>query len=73
MPGIFYRDGVRVDTAWYRSGNTFSYTLSKPGSYYVRAFARTPADIRSCGKKFCLFACGAAASAADYLCYGEQG
>ncbi len=45
-----YRDGVRVDTAWYRSGNTFSYTLSKPGSYYVRAFARTPADIRSCGK-----------------------
>ncbi|MGB4182186.1 MAG: hypothetical protein WBK41_02140, partial [Dethiobacteria bacterium] len=32
-----YRDGVRVDTAWYRSGNTFSYTLSKPGSYHVRA------------------------------------
>jgi len=35
---------------WYRSGNTFSYKLSEPGSYHVRAFARTPADIRSGGK-----------------------
>jgi len=46
-----YRDGVRVDTAWYRSGNTFSYTLSKPGSYHVCAFARVmPGDVRSSGK-----------------------
>jgi len=33
-----YRDGERVHVQWYRSGNTFSYKLSEPGSYHVLAF-----------------------------------
>ncbi len=46
-----YRDGERVHVQWYRSGNTFSYKLSEPGSYHVLAFARImPGDIRSGGE-----------------------